>query len=286
MTNLIKYHRKLKMFRVRGDVDNQLGHIHSIVKRYLDVKDIEPLNFESCDKDFSHIFISNDVIPKELAERARNFAQQIPFDANVKNLNDDDNKPRDTIFGSFDISSNLLSYLKEATTKLEESKPNQWVWEKYIPDIYRATPLSLSAFFNSPIFELIDVLEAKWKQHLFSHGGPLLKKTTWVLQRVPQGHGIAIHDDGADHRQISFVYYLTPDDWSEEDGGQLYIQHELTNNTDNSITLTKDGTYINPTFNSMVSWNMPENKSPLHAVTEVKADNSRPRISLVGFWSS
>ena len=29
------------------------------------------------------------------------------------------------------------------------------------------------------------------------------------------------HDDKVEDRQIAFIYYLVPDDWSQDDGGRL-----------------------------------------------------------------
>lgn len=255
--------------RIRGNVNNQLGYIHSIFKDYLSVKkDIDSLQFELRNEK-PNIYISHNVLPIELARKAREFAQQIPFD-NVNN--DDIYIPKDNIF-----EESCGSFLRKCKESSDTVVPKQWIWERYHKEFYRATPLDLSVFINSPIFELIDLLESKWKKHLFELYGinMALKKNVWVLQRTPKGFCISSHDDGWKDRNIAFVYYLTPDDWSIEDGGQLHVEIK----PNESIS-------INPTFNSMVLWDMIDCKSPLHWVDKVEADDSRPRIALVGFWSS
>jgi hypothetical protein len=53
-------------------------------------------------------------------------------------------------------------------------------------------------------------------------------KVTWVLQRIEQGHYIDWHNDEAKGRLISFIYYLTPDDWNYKvDGGPLKIMQDF-----------------------------------------------------------
>jgi Rps23 Pro-64 3,4-dihydroxylase Tpa1-like proline 4-hydroxylase len=125
--------------------------------------------------------------------------------------------------------------------------------------------------------ELLDVLEAKWKNTMMNQRNiNSLIKATWVLQRIAEGDGIGAHNDEFGSRKIAFVYYLTPDDWqNERDGGELYIVNEQG-----------DKTFIEPNFNTLVAWDMECSKSPLHWVNTVNAPNTRPRISLVGFWNT
>lgn len=78
------------------------------------------------------------------------------------------------------------------------------------------------------------------------------------------------HNDTFGNRKISFIYYLTPDDWSEDDGGYLHVK--------NDIRIIK----IKPYFNSLIFWDMWEKKCPEHAVESV--DSDKPRFCLVGFF--
>ncbi len=102
-------------------------------------------------------------------------------------------------------------------------------------------------------------------------------KATWVLQRVIQNHGISVHSDDFHGRKLAFVYYLTPDDWDNNiDGGALCVDSGINNKYEK----------INAQFNTLVAWNMNNQKSPLHYVETVRALNNRPRIALVGFFNS
>jgi len=215
--------------RIRGNIDNQLGHLHSCTIHYLSrsIIDIEILKkfntatefkFEPYDTYFApHVLYEKDVVPIELAERAREFVQSIVFDNTLKELNDTDNKPRDSIYKQTDWST----IKDQLPSILTESNTIEWTWEKYYVDIWRAVPLNLQSFITSPIFELIDYIEQKWKATKFTDIDiTQLHKATWVLQRVDQHHGITPHHDEATGRKIAFIYYLTPDDWdSRKDGG-------------------------------------------------------------------
>lgn len=259
--------------RSRGDVDNQLGHLHSRIRWIIpDTKtNTSGLDFKQYGVYCPNVLILNDVVDRDLAQRVREFAQSIKFDNTLPTLNDNDNQPKDSVFKN----ANNIEAINKAFSDANNSTEN-WMWEKYAETIWRATPLTLSSFIGSPIFELIDTLEKKWKKtNMVNVDMTKVWKATWVLQRVEKGHFIGIHNDEAPRRKISFVYYLTPDDWHYRiDGGELHVK----GNDDEFYD-------VHPTFNSMVAWNMNEHKSPEHYVEEVYAENDRPRISLVGFWA-
>jgi Fe-S cluster biosynthesis and repair protein YggX len=144
---------------------------------------------------------------------------------------------------------------------------SNWVTEKYRNNFYRYTPKSLEDFYNSPICELITRLE----QMILKYLNKEVHKVSWVIQYIACSNAIGVHDDVAHDRIISFVYYLTPDNYKRKHGGALKVY-------DGSEMYT-----INPIFNSLVMWDMQNNKSPLHEVTEVKQPG---RIALVGFFQS
>jgi Rps23 Pro-64 3,4-dihydroxylase Tpa1-like proline 4-hydroxylase len=102
------------------------------------------------------------------------------------------------------------------------------------------------------------------------------RKATWVLQRTEKGYYLPAHNDDCSERKIAFVYYLTPSDWDwRNDGGELEI-----GNKDGGTSFR-----FNPTFNNLITWDMVKEQSPLHWINTVKAENDRPRIALVGFWT-
>ena len=114
-------------------------------------------------------------------------------------------------------------------------------------------------------------MEAKWAKTVIPEINMLsLHKITWVIQLIPSGYNIGWHNDKCAGRIISFLYYLTDDDWNRTDGGALQIKKydKITN--------------INPTFNSLLMWPMKNNEGPLHAVEKVTS--AKLRISLVGFY--
>lgn len=254
--------------RCRADIDNQLGLMHTNLQMHSDDEYSNQLVFTT-NPEFDRVFIAKDVLDRKLSEIVRDFVHNIPFDASLPITDDYLNQPRNVVFPQVSKGldwKNCVAYHK--------SSPNEWIWEHYSEDIWRALPLTMESFLGSPILELIDQLERLWWKFI-----PITKsmaKTTWVLQRVDQGKSIDAHTDDWPGRRTSFVYYLTPDDWnSAVDGGGLCVQNS-----------SGETTVIEPTFNTIVSWDMNANQhSPLHWVQTVKAPSSKPRISLVGFWS-
>lgn len=126
----------------------------------------------------------------------------------------------------------------------------EWEWEHYHWDFWRAIPITPEAFAGSPVLTLISVLEKQWYNtdmtDIWSNKHTLkgLHKATWVIQRITKGKCINWHVDTFGDRKISFIYYLTPDDWSEEDGGYLRVKGD------------EDIIMIKPHFNSLVFWDM------------------------------
>lgn len=260
-------------YRIAGDVDNQLGQLHTVL-RSLIPKGIG-LPLVQYDKEHSNVYMVKDVIPRDLAERTRSFFNDIPFDNTLEQLNNDTNPPRQAIFTTLTQES-----IKDAYSN-RRYDPNDWAWEKYHRDFWRAVPLSGESYCGSPIVELMDVLEERWHatdmDKLWGSECEILpkdlRKLTWVVQRVEQGHGMGFHNDDFGDRKLAFIYYLTPDDWDyTEDGGELRVCYYDK----------ADHLAIDPEFNTMIVWDMYRMRSPLHGVNTVKCSN-KARIALVGF---
>ena len=153
--------------------------------------------------------------------------------------------------------------------------PTHWIWERFSHDIWRAAPLTAEDFYNSPIYGLVETLQWLWWNWLPDKS---MYSTCWVLQRIPTGRTIGKHTDDNGERRLAFVYYLTDDDWAEEDGGILHAEVK-----------SKVYKFI-PKFNSIVGWRIkiPTDQSAPdaipHWVNPVLAPNDKPRLALVGFW--
>jgi hypothetical protein len=277
--------------RAAGDVDNQLGHIHNNLRSLIP----KGIGFDITlyQDGYPNAYIVKDVVPRELAERARRFLTEIPFDSTCPELNDTDNPPKRVVYKE---AMQLDKIFKAYETK--RYAPGEWTWEKYHSEFWRAAPLTSEAYWGSPVIELIDCLEERWRATdtsklwglmpvtLTGPTGPVeleinpfgfrhMRKMTWVIQQVAKGYGMGWHNDDFTGRKAAFIYYLTSDDWNyKEDGGALGV----CRNNDK-----EDYVYINPEFNTMVWWDMLKQKSPLHGVGPVKSDG-KTRFALVGFW--
>lgn len=262
------FYKDYPEYKVNGQVDNQLGALHSRFRYYNPYR--KGFELKLIDSDYQTAFIIEDVVPRNLAEEVRKFINEIPFDNTIKILADVINPPKDLVYKSLDDTNKI----KRAYDN-KKYAPNEWTWEKYDNDFWRTLPLSTEAFIGSPIIELFDMLETRWYQTKIDNFDiAKYRKATWVIQRIEEDHGISVHSDDNPWRKLAFVYYLTPDDWDYEiDGGELCVMG------DNNEHIS-----INPTFNTMVTWEMANHKSPLHFVEKVKAKN-KSRIALVGFFN-
>lgn len=215
-----------------------------------------------------NIRIVKNAVPQHLADELRNFVSNVPLNVNRKLLNDTDNKPLDSAYFT-DQRIILQTYEKRICD------PSKWIWEHYNHGIWRLSPPDLAHFLGSPIpgfFTFLENMLLDTIRHNMGYSN--LQKGTWVIQRVAKGESIDIHSDENGSRKISFVYYLTADNWTEEDGGGLFVLD----------VKEKIFRRINPDFNSLVMWEVNSDPSGLHYVEEVKASNEKPRIALVGFF--
>jgi len=251
------------------EVNNHLGYLHNKFTNNWNPEQTIVENIEiSSHQLLPNIGIATNVMPGILAQKVREFAQNVPFDNTKKILNDVDNLPLNSAYHQ---NQNLILDCYEKRT----DSPSEWIWEHYSLDIWRLAPLSLNAFIGSPIPSFITVLEkAIRSSNLNGINFDKLKKGTWVIQRIEHGASIGIHNDLCGSRKISFVYYLTPDSWQKKDGGGLFMLDMKG----------KKFRRINPDFNSLVIWEVNDDPSGLHHVEQVFAPNDKPRIALVGFF--
>jgi hypothetical protein len=259
-----------QQYQIRGDVDNQLGHLHGLLRRTVPKQegfDLQPYN----DK-HPNAFIVKNVVPKNLAKEVRRFLNAIPFDNTLQKLDDTTNPSKEVVVRDMnDAEKTQRAY----SNKVNDH--NKWTWERYHNDFWRALPLTPEAFCGSPIVRLIDLLEEKWYATKINNLDiKKYKKATWVIQRIEEGHGIDLHSDDNKWRRLAFVYYLTPGDWDyKQDGGELCVCYD--DNKNNHMV-------INPQFNTMVVWEMVNQKGPQHFVSPVKT-KTKSRIALVGFFA-
>ena len=264
-------------------VDNQLRNLHLCIEPiYPELDHISSSDSTSSNaklpyfrfksyKKYPKVLICRDAFDIKFAQECREFLQAIPFDINKPTLNDTDYPPSDTVYkNAYELYSlcattpSLVNLRPEST-----NDPNLWTWEHYSYCFYRCLPLTVESFVGSPITKLIAMIASKWKNTKLSNID-ILKFYCGVIQRMTQGSFVTEHKDGHGFRKISFIYYLTPDDWNYQiDGGELCIHNEKIFN-------------INPTFNTLIAWDNTIDDL-LHSVGTIQADNSRPRLALVGF---
>ena len=255
----------------RIDVDNQLGSIY-IRLQYKFTP--EPSIYKLYPP--GSVDIVPDFVDIDIANAARSFAAIIPFDKDISRLNDSYNQPRENIMLSLNSQLNVPIPPEYAGSLCKDFKHgNNWTWENYNTGIFRVVPLSLDAYIDSPIYDLINYILWKIHRSIMDTTGENLAFGTVVLQRCAQGTYIPEHIDNCCKRRFSFIYYLVPDDWSEDDGGSLILEDRT----------------IHPKFNQLVYWwlsnhiikDCPDIK---HSVSMVNASDDRPRLALVGFFDS
>lgn len=252
---------------------------------------------ELCGFGASKVWSIFDALPIEVATRARDFTQRIPFagTGQLPMLSDDSNPPHEGV-------CRMLVYLKEIGVRqlpYYNGTPDQWLdaaatwrWEYYCANsgIYRAHPTSVADFLNCPIFTLMVELNKRisamlptWLVETPSNdtvptGTPKRRfQMLYVLQRIGHRRGIPSHVDFHPDKVLAFMYYLTPDDWNADaDGGFLSVAHSSD----------KDAVNLHPTFNRLIVWTIDKDHSPtspIHSVRPVLAGDDRPRLCLVGF---
>ncbi len=253
------------------NVNNHLGYLHNKYTNNWNPKKIleHEINFKTHDN-LPNVCIGTKVIPYKLAIEVRDFIHSVKFDNKVELMNDVNNKPLDS--AHFVDASTILDIYENKT-----DDPKEWLWEKYRENMWRLAPKSLNAFIGSPIAAFITILENNIRAiRNSSIDFSKLKKGTWVIQRLEKGMEMGIHSDACGRRAVSFVYFLTTDNWTNNDGGGLCVLN----------TSEKKFIRIQPTFNTLAMWAVNNDYSGLHYIEEVFATNDKPRISLVGFFDA
>jgi prolyl 3-hydroxylase /prolyl 3,4-dihydroxylase len=108
-----------------------------------------------------------------------------------------------------------------------------------------------------------------------------------------QGCHLLCHDDVIGTRRISYIIYLTDQDWQTQDGGALELypieesskvvhDHEDGSTSFQGIPTASPTRLILPTFNSMVLFRVQPGRS-YHSVQEVYSDD-KPRLSISGWF--
>jgi hypoxanthine phosphoribosyltransferase len=289
-------------YRKSGFVDNQVGILYTNIRVFVRSPYdyvTEGFTFTLYDKEkYPDVYVIKDALPVHIAMNARRFLNKIPFDNTIKQLNDTDNRPSNKVYKSLlvgelkhvidDTVDNVDKIFSTKQTIFDQqhikntciynemvSNPKTWVWEKYHTQIWRVAPTDLADFYSSPIMKLLEIVSARFnlsKDIDFTKW----RKNIWVIQRVDKDFMIGEHRDSGWGRTFAFVYYLTKDTWDyKKDGGELCVYDKDD----------KEYVSFNPTFNSIVAWEMKNETSLLHFVNTVRADARTPRIALVGFFS-
>lgn len=95
-----------------------------------------------------------------------------------------------------------------------------------------------------------------------------------------RGSHLLCHDDNLSTRHVAYILYLTPEGWSEEDGGNLDLF--CTNPGSDSTPSHKIGKSLTPVFNSIAFFEV--SKRSYHQVAEVLSDVKGPRLSISGWF--
>lgn len=255
-------------------------------KGYYKVGDIAlsklpPVSYETTQN--TSVFIAKNFVPDALARECRKFLSSawVKHTENtvmLATIRDEwDINQQYMLRDTYDLSILRLGTQKHSEITTDSYNYGMWKWEKYNPEFYRVTPSNLLSFVLSPIYKLIQCIVARWcnTTQFLDYNLSGLKLDTFVIQKIPKGSGIAPHNDEWKGRRIAFIYYLTDDGWTSEDGGNFCVVADDSENHSWDLFI--------PEFNSMIMMTMNENKSPLHKVDTVMTDKNR--YALVGFLS-
>jgi Rps23 Pro-64 3,4-dihydroxylase Tpa1-like proline 4-hydroxylase len=106
----------------------------------------------------------------------------------------------------------------------------------------------------------------------------LIEKMDCACNCHASGCHLLCHDDVIGTRKVSYIIYLTEQDWKDEEGGSLELYGKQEDEPDSTpIPLAR----VWPLFNSMAFFVVKPGES-FHAVQEVAGE--RPRLSLQGWY--
>jgi len=115
--------------------------------------------------------------------------------------------------------------------------------------------------------------------------GTLTGKVDCACNCHATGCHLLCHDDVIGTRKISYIIYLTDDDWSAKEGGALELYDRISDRTSSgsisSVPSAIPSATLLPFFNNMAFFKVEPGVS-FHAVQEVLGD--RPRLSLQGWY--
>ena len=95
------------------------------------------------------------------------------------------------------------------------------------------------------------------------------------------GCHLLCHDDVIGTRRVSYIIYLTEEDWEAQEGGSLELYGDQSDDKDGTSSDPTPVSRVWPKFNSMAFFEVVPGQS-FHAVQEVLGD--RPRLSLQGWY--
>lgn len=242
--------------------DNNFGLLYSIY-RYLHPHNISigsiPLTLHLPDQG---VYRATKLLPLDLAQGARSFLEAITFDNTLPVID------QKTIFPRYGVWQALHDPFKITSTKTND--PKGWLWEHYSSHVWRICPKSVDDFIGSVLLRVAIQIKSLWSNTSFGNTSINVDKMYLVYQLKDKGYHCPKHNDQHPNRLISFIYYLTLDDWDYTiDGCEL------------GIFKCDEYTPLNPTFNTMYAWNMTNGTSPDYFVNYV---NHRPRLTIMGFF--
>lgn len=135
---------------------------------------------------------------------------------------------------------------------------------------------------DSHLPELVSLRDALYTQEfrdfvsLVTNCGPLTSKIDCSANFYPQTCHLLCHDDTIGTRKISYIIYLTDEEWEKEDGGALLMYSIVGDHVS-----SRPSREILPLFNSMCMFEVVPGLS-YHSVQEVFS--AKTRISIQGWF--
>ena len=152
-------------------------------------------------------------------------------------------------------------------------------------DPERAKAMNLDTSQLTSVMQLRDLLYSQeWRSFVEQCAGlapgTLIDKIDCACNCHAPGCHLLCHDDVIGTRKISYIIYLTEDDWDgPKEGGALELYGIQNENEEESTPVPISRAW--PTFNSMAFFEVLPGRS-FHAVQEVTGE--RPRLSLQGWY--
>jgi Rps23 Pro-64 3,4-dihydroxylase Tpa1-like proline 4-hydroxylase len=151
-------------------------------------------------------------------------------------------------------------------------------------DLANLVPLSELAGQLPNVMKLREVLYSQeWRSYIEKMCGlapsTLVEKIDCACNCHAPGCHLLCHDDVIGTRKVSYIIYLTEQDWKESEGGSLELYGSQEDESKDSTPIPLARAW--PIFNSMAFFAVKPGES-FHAVQEVTGE--RPRLSLQGWY--